>query len=684
MSTAVTRSARRQWLDSQHVAEDRARVAALVQRAGLQRLAFSVHDLRDEVGEDATHRSRLLTLGEPANHDPASPSAFALHHERDLARHVEAMVPGLLTRVGQRFDRLQRWDAESRARQSREKDEEGGSHGAQGSAKSPHFYVLTSRIDEYWGTPPSLDPAERAWAALWVASTVAGGAAVPTAGVTAVMRHIGDLGSGSDRQTSLLLKPLAARRKPLARYHAPSGGERWGRWSPVGDPPTCPQLPDWIAAMAPLSERCTTTSVGHATLGEAIRELVEIAIARTRSPQWWPAGRSVQVTDLYAVAKENVRARELIEVITAGERPLGEVIGDACKARIAGAPRRKLRVVRVGRPVGAQAYYDVPDAEGFARRRLIVQYEQLKREVTASRLRAIATETTSAWELATHATDVSVRAMGSVRLAYANRELNALEELIQQLEDAGSLLGRKARSVVEEHRKAVSGARAANPERLAGAEDRARVACASLGLDADIVLLAARPLLDQDAFGGLTPARQRRGRSPGELLGNATVLRRHPLLRVSGDGAQHGDLSRTGRLRTLGVDRVDAILYLARQACARMLHFWEQGAKLLGATLRHSDLPATLLHSRSAQLRSQGLAAVALLGDQRAAKAAEEILASDGSTSVQVKEALTTLLLLGHLAPTSVPREVLQRGDPALAAFVRTILHALRSNDRIV
>lgn len=572
---------KRVWPMSKQERADQSTVVTLIEEVGRDRMRFTVSDIR-----------RCLEM---------SPRR-TLHRSRDLARHVAYLEqPGtLLVRVGSRFA--------------------ASSHNGP-VPRSKHTFVLTSRIPEYEAGHArlELDDVERVHIALWIAYRVCG-APVPTRAVTVVLQNVLALALGVARQATLHLESLARRATPLAEKVKPAG-QRWVQWRPLGTEPTIAEMDEWMRQVRPaLTASAGLTAVGHATKNEIVREIIEIAVRSYKSSQW-PAGRSVTITDLRAVISDNERAGELHKHLVRIGGALGVVLGDLCKETVDGRPRVNQQVAKVPNPWTEATYYDAPMLDGFESRRLVVPMRGLATVFSAAALHDLNLERAKA--LALDGNEPVLKAIAAVRTLHVQHELDRMGDELTSVRRVASLLSTNERARLDEMTAKYNRLRDAygsTTEALA----EAAVRLAPYGLDPAEVLAVDRPLLTGPEYAAWFPSTTLRGRTAPEFLARAKSLKRYPNPAFVGRSDED-----PVRASATAVDRVDALVYAAQQRRSPMAGFLLSGTALLGRYLRDSRIPALLLESGDLHLRHQALAALALLGDDRAYRVAKDALAGE-------------------------------------------------------
>lgn len=624
--------AKRTWPATPSERRDRDRVVDLVTRVGESRFTFTVYDLRREMG-------RVDRL--------------QLEHSGQLSRHVHALDEGLVTPMGQR---LGFGEAQADGRPS----------------KARHRWALTRRLREYEASTPELDDLERVYHALWVAIVALEVTEVPTRTVTNVLRNVEELALRTPRNTLNHLMTLHRRNQRLVDKENREG-TRWSMWRPIGSEPDHPHFERWVAAYRALGTGGDhVPGSGHATLNAMAHELVVLALRAKRSSHW-PAGHSVQIADIRAVAGVDPRARQLARRIRERGRSLGAVLGDLTKERIAGRTRVERPVIKIASPMSGGSYYDAPDEPGFERRRVVVTYRALRRELSDTHLDQLAVEYAVADQLHRSARSDALRAVGAVRRVMVHRQMEPAERLMLELEDSSALLAKQTRESVREYRGKLNRlhARHGSPD---DAQEEAEVLLCRVGLSLDELLSADRPLLTPEEYASYLPAHARRGRSPAEFIANATSLRRFPNTKFVSQTDE--DPERAARYV---VDRADALCYLAERYQGRTFPFLREGARVLGRDLRHPGLARVLLESLHSRERRAGLAALVLLGDPCAVQTAEQWLGTDAAPQ-EMADALHALLVLKHVEPSTWPAHVRAGQERAIRDTRTQVVLAARTN----
>lgn len=620
-------SARRIWPGTPAEHEDRARVAALVRRVGRTRLRFSVYDLHRAIKEKPQ---------------------FGLSAPSQLARHLHDLPHTLIRPSGRRLAAA------------------GGNPTTGAVDAAPrlarHTWVLTERWPEYETAPPEFDDLEKTLHALWVAYLANDGQDVPTRTVTDVLRTVEALAPDREQQTSLRLQVLAERQDRLAE-RIPGTSDRWARWRPAGAQPVHPEFAAWVDAFRVARKASGAAGVGHATLNEVARELVLMALSASRR-ETWPHGRPVKIEDIRAQMRSTPRARALTQRILRSGRALHEVLGDAARVRVGGAARAQTRILKLPRRLGERCYYDVPDEPGFEHRQLYLAREDLRDCTRAAELNAIQREWMDANRLAQSGEPV-LRAISAVRMLACWNEAGEIKSLVADLQQETARLPERVRVWVD--------TRAAVHEELVrtwgtwrAAERRAATELQPFGLEAPALLAVQRPLLKPAPLREFVPAIRHGKGSAADFFARLPALRRFP-------NPAHTDLHDPDPDRSSATcaDQAEAIIYLAEQSGAGTLAFLRPGAALLGRSLRSPLLFRELAHTSALKDRLAGLAALALLGDSKAAQIAHEWLGDPERSAAEVKGALYTLLVLRQVEPGTWPAHVHNSRDPEVRRVAR-------------
>jgi hypothetical protein len=625
--------AHRIWPGTPAERQDRTCVLELVQRVGRRRLRFSVYDLHRAIKEEP--RLRL-----------SAPNALA-RHVHDLSREVLRPVARRLSAAA--------------------KEQDLGGAGAPRMAR--HTWVLTERWPEYQNTGTELDDLEKVLHALWVAYLAHDRQPVPTRAVTDVLRTVEALVPDRAQQTSLRLELLTERADRLAERIAGTS-ERWVRWRPAGPEPTHPEFAAWVTAVRDTGRADGASGAGHATLSEAARELVIIALNASRTAEW-PSGRPVLIEDVRVQVESDPRAKTLMRRIERSGRALHEVLGDASRVRIGGALRARSRIVKLPRRLGERCYFDVPDEPGADHRQLYLLQEDLKAYTHPLHLEAIAREWTDAQRLGRTAHPI-IRAIAAVRALSCWNEAREIEAVLEQLQRQGHRLSQRVSEWVEH--------RAADYEGLVrrwgtrrAAEKKAAATLSPFGLHAQELLDARRPLLAPAALRDFVPVTHRGKGSASKFFARLPALRR-----FSNPAHTHLRDPDPVRAASTCVDRVEGMIYLAEQSGAGTLALLRQGAGLLGRSVRCPLLFRQLARSAESEQRLGGLAALALLGEPDGAELALEWLDDSALPMAEVEGALYALLVLKRVRPDEWPAHIRSSRNPAMQRMWREVVLAAR------
>jgi hypothetical protein len=619
------------WPGTASERKDRNTVVDLVYRVGRARLRFTVADLRQ------------LVRKEPR---------YALHHSKDLSRHVAALPKTLIRGVGSRFG-----------------------NSAAPVMRSKHCFVLTERWHEFLdgGGPVVLDDIERVRFALWVAVEACSAPEVHTEAVTSVLRNVEALALDKPTQTSLHLTALAGRAEPLARrVRVP--GDRWVRWAPVGPAPDGREFEEWVATFrAVRTEESTMVGVGHATKSEMLRELVECAIHRVRSSTW-PYGHSVTIKDIRAAVGSNGRAKELHAKLVASGSSLGAMLGDVSKQNVAGSKRVVQRIAKVPNPHTESVYYDIPGLDKFESRNLVVEVRGLAQRLSRNELHNLDLEHSEALVQLKRAEHPAVAAIAATRLLHVQHELEILAGLVDDVAARSPLLSAGERERWEEKEatfREYKWAKGSLSAALHTAEDR----LSPFGLFAAEVLAADRPLLVPAEYASWFPPAKLNGRSPAEFLARVIALRRFPNPHYV--SRQEAD----PRLAAVNaVDRADALVYAAEQARSVMAPFLRAGHNLIGRYFRDPALVRVLVGCGDPGLERDAAAALVLLGDASAESVARGMIENPCAPLRHISAAVYALLALKVLRRDGLPQWLLVHPDITVQQLLIRALRAARQD----
>lgn len=640
---------RPKWPATPEERSDRTQVLRAIVSLGHRQLRFTVDDVRRELTNN---------LGK------------TLHHPRQLGRHVAALEPISVISVGQPLLAFVL------------QPDHGAPRTASAGDKSRHLYALPERAGELARTAPDLTDAARVYVALWIAVRVYGADAVSTHAVTEICQVIPALHVDTGQQMSTRLKSLADRGIPLVATERPLAADettpQWTRWRPVGRRPedaefeaAVPTFETWVALARTLKGNAPDLG-GYATTHELVADLVTMAILSTRSTHW-PAGHPVTVEHIRSVCAEHAEARELRERLERMGTTIGRVLGDISKARIVGRARVSRRVVKVGTIQGEQTSYDVPALKGFAGRELYVPLEQLRADASSDRLHALTREFRAAEALtarvACFEAAQALAAIRAVRMLLVAREIAGLDARVAALVERRHELSTPAEHILLSVADQLRNIHNIGGMDAAAAGDAARAAVAPLGADLDLILQSPPPILLGDEYPAWIPAAVRGMRSGAELMADATTVRRHPNPRYVHRRAADRDAT-----ASTGLDRVDALLHLAERQRATTLAFLQGGARLLGPMLREGSLVRTLLAANDSRYWSDALAALALLGDPEAERAAHAWLAI-GRYADRMVPSLYALAVMRR-ADGPWPEALVDSEDSLVIGALRAVLDA--------
>jgi hypothetical protein len=266
-----------------------------------------------------------------------------------------------------------------------------------GTSRGRRRYVLRERMPQLdiQGVSPVLTDADRTSLALWLAAEVEGDG-VPTSSVTTVLNAVQALRpTGRLYPTATRLQNLAGAKPPRAENRKPQG-ERWVRWTPVGERPDDEVIQRYLAEAAQALSANAARNVGRTTKSGVVVDLVSLAIKRTSRS--WPGGTPVRISDIQAAGATEAGA-PLIEALLAGGGTVTEALGNAARPWIAGAARSRLLVQRSSDPMTGSTYYDVPSLPGHETRVRYLDWVALKNAGRGSELDKLVEESRAAREL---------------------------------------------------------------------------------------------------------------------------------------------------------------------------------------------------------------------------------------------------------------------------------------------
>lgn len=623
-------SAKRIWPRTADESADRNRVVELVQRVGRARLRWTLADLKREMNESPT-----LQLATPGK----------------LWRHVRDLDSTLVAPVEPRL-------ADSLV-------------GAGGELRTPcrsaNAYVLTERLREYQAGEIPLDDYERAYLAVWVAYLAAGEQPVTTAAVTRVLRDVRSLRFERERQTNGCLQLLARREDPVVRRHRTSG-KYWVRWSPLGPAPDRPEFMEWVEQERQSLQLDPTVQGRLSPTTSAARELVLIAVRASRSVEW-PYGHPVRIEDLRAVGSEDPTAAALLDRLKQKKQPLASILSEASRSRQKGTDTP---VLSFSNRTGERCHYDIADEPGVEYRRLYLLVRELGECLVGRSLELLDQERRFALQVCRADSDPVERAIGAVRVAACWRELARPLELIEQLRSRSELLSEKTRERVEERALALR-----SIELRWGfqeeAEEAAAEALSPLGRSLDEVLAVPRPLITAEEYAEWVPPRRRMHLSAADFLAMATTLRRYPNPRHT-----HRNDPDPRRAALTGVDRVEALAHLAGHTAAKTYGLLQRGYRLIGPSVRDEQLVRQAAISTRRDLRSAGMAAMVLLGDDQVISLAYALLADREATPDEIVQALHILLLMRRVERDEWPERICRSRHPLVTAAILDVISAAR------
>jgi hypothetical protein len=325
-----------------------------------------------------------------------------------------------------------------------------------------------------------------------------------------------------------------------------------------------------------------------------------------------------------------------------------------CKETIDGRARVSQRVAKVPNHWTESTYYDAPMLDGFESRRLVVAMRGLATVFSAVSLRDLNLERAKA--LALKGTDSALNAIVAMRLLHIQQELDRMCEELTSVRRKATLLSATERGRLDEMTAKYNQLRAAHGT-TAEALMEAATCLAPYNLDPAEVLAVDRPLLTGSEYAAWFPPAALRDRTGPQFLARAKSLDRYrnPAFTLRSDDDPV-------RASPTGVDRVDALVYAAQQRRSQMTGFLLNGAALLGRFLRDARLPALLLESEDLHLRHQGLAALALLGADRAYNVATNTLVSP-QPSFRKCDAIYALMITKRFSAVLIPSCVRQGAD---------------------
>lgn len=633
----MSRRARGSWPGTAEEIADRDKVVALANRVGVHRLVFTVADLRAEISDVP---------------------ALRLTHSSELSRHLAALDGDLIQEVGRRdFGQA-------------------GAEGYRGRKK----YVLRSRLIEL-GTDSEatnlhdIDDLERAHLALWIAFLSGGSQPVHTLQITSILHEIDALALDRPTQTHSLLQALASR-TPQVVEKISSPGERWARWSPIGEAPHHDHFDEWLATF---HERCADGRLptGKATLNEVGRDLLRLTIRASKSSRY-AHGRCARLDDVRACAGENAEAGALAASIRRRKRSIAEVIIDAARGVIGGTARVDVRIARVLGPLSNNVFYDIPDEPGFEQRVAVIALQDVRTALSDGTLEAIEEDMREARALEDIYYDAGseLKALIAARGVLARREFERIEYVLHSVEKHMGAFSALVREEIIGHRAVLN--RFLSRGIWFGDEDDVLAhTCDELGLNLETVLGASRPAVTPDEYASWFPDSDLRHLTPAEFTNLAVSLRRF----VNPRYTHARDTNRECAYRYT-IDRVEALPYAAMRQMASAATPLAAGARLLGRNFRSPELTTLLGSSPDPALRVDSIAALILLnGDPR--PAADALLSDVSTLSDVVAEVVRLLHLVPGWNPAMLPPHVRSSRDWTVLAAIRDVVLARDQSRRI-
>jgi hypothetical protein len=621
------------WPTTPSDRRDRDRVVRLVRFVGQRQLVWTAGDLQRAAKADAS---------------------LVLEDSSSLSRHVHALDSNLITKVEKRLDY-------------------GMAEEAAAASRTRHQFVLTARLPEYLAGGRSLGDLERVYCALFVAREVEEVAAVSTRSVTNVLNNVEALALVTARNTQNHLNTLSVRRTPLVQE---TKNDRWSLWHPIGPRPDYPEFDDWVAQYRAAGlNGGHATGAGHATMNAMAHEMVVLTARASRSSAW-PAGRSVQVSDIRAAAGTDRRVQELNAMLQERRRTIGSVLGDLTKETIAGRQRVNVNVVKVGAVSGEAVYYDAPHEPGFDRRRLIVPFRQLQAELERDNLAYLTQEVSAATGLLSERSTL-LRAIGACRMLTVHAQLTPIGALIDELQGKGELLGKSVREAVAKYRQQLI-----DFMKRVGEEEPLRADAGRLlgGLGTEIaeVLASPRPLMNPHEFAGFVSVHARGGLEPADFAHRVKALRR---LANPEFVSQHDD--DPAKAARVCFDRVEALCYLADRFNGRVYGFLSSGHRLMGRDLRSPTLMRLAAEDGTSNTRRAGLAGLVLLGDPAAVDVAMAWIQQSDRPD-ELTDAMYALLVAGAVGQVNWPDRVKNTLDRTLRVTLTDVLLASRTGRRLL
>lgn len=174
-------------------------------------------------------------------------------------------------------------------------------------------------------------------------------------------------------------------------------------------------------------------------------------------------------------------------------------------------------------------------------------------------------------------------------------------------------------------------------------------------------------------FTDLIPERERKRPHVAEEMWTARALKKWPNPKFKDRWDEDNEKS-----HIFGVDRADALLYLAGRYNGKTLSFLLAGSGLIGVAFRDESLVKRRLdESRQPQDRRAALAALVLLGSELVEPISREILDDPSSTDLECEAAVFGLLIMK--APLDIPQRVFATGNVSLRRILMDAITASRS-----
>lgn len=575
---------------------DRGRTIELVRRTGRAKLVFTVSDVRRVMKRD----------GSPT-----------LLRPKRLSNHVAALEGDLIRLVGQ--GRL--------------------IPGGQPTSRAKRRYVLIEREREFEAGYRTLDDAERVLVALHLAVYLAGGEAVPTSAVTSVIKAVPDLMPMSSSPTASHLQNLATSSRPLASLESVPG-EGTQLWLPVGEAPHHPRKETWLEeAKTSEAYQSGLLQLGVANLSRLAEALVRLAV-HAYERTWPGGGRPVTADEVSDVAHGCEEGRRLLEVLERKGATLGAILGDASRTKIDGSPRKRAVLVKVPNRWSSTVYYDVPHDPGYEERALYPEYEGFIDRTEPPPLARLTSEVRHAGRLLDDELPVR-RAIGAARLMLARRRWNALFEAARLLQHGKVILpAARRKALVDRLRRLEARHRALpilDPSQDIGLEAHLK----ECGLEPEEVLSAPRPILIAPELAQWVPRLLHSEMRPAKFLGSLRGLARYPNPEYVGPNGQAPEED-----HRVGLDRVEALIYLAERITSPLTSGLRRVQKVLGPDMRCPQILDRLYASGSSEDQRLALLGLALLGKDDEVRRHSFRLLEDVKVPYRLAEAAIRALLV--------------------------------------